>query len=267
MGYSGGLHNPAVNAHGVLLSSVREFERLQAEAEKERRETAALQHGIDAANLSDHDKRFAQETALLDAVVVGSLKQHFGGSPSFDDAASGRFGAEPKRLANRLIEMIQTMPEGIDPEGFPLPEVDPGIVSYFADIMAEELQERLAPNSDRSNTAASIIDPVGNDEAFLADIDRAQSPHDFLSETRLHEANRTFQETLARLTGESPNEREARIENEQVRQREMNSGDPTPDKPWPLDAETGLPADSFAATFGPAGREEGQGKWITNAKA
>ncbi len=116
--------------------------------------------------------------------------------------------------------------------------------------MAEELHGRLMPNSDRSNTTASIADPQGNDEAFLADFDRAQSPHDFLSETRLHEANRTMQETLSRLTGESPNEREDRVESEQMRQREMNAGDHAHDKEWFLNAE-GLPADPFTATFGP----------------
>ena len=259
--------NPATNSQGVLMSSVRKFERLQAEAEKERQEKIALQYGVDAATIPAHNARFDEETRLLDSVVVGPLKQHFGGADSFDAAASGRFGAEPKRLANRLIEMIQTMPEGIDAEGYPLPESDPGIVEYFSNVLAEELQGRLMPNSDRSNVPASINDPTGSDAAYQSDIDRAQSPHDLFSETRLHEANRTFQETLSRLTGESPNEREARIEDEQVRQREMNSGDPASDTAWPLDAETGLPADSFAATFGPAGSEEGQGKWITKAKA
>ncbi len=250
MGYSGGLHNPAVNAHGVLRTSVQKFERLKAEEEKERQEKIALQYGVDAATIPAHNARFDEETRLLDSVVVGPLKQHFGGADSFDAAASGRFGAEPKRLANRLLGMIQTMPEGIDAEGYPLPETDAGVIEYFSDMMAEELGGRLAPNSDRSNTPASIVDPQGNDEAFLADIDRAQSPHDLLSETRLHEANRTFQETLARLTGESPAERETRIDAEAVRQREMNAGDPAPDKEWPLNAE-GLPADPFTASFGP----------------
>ena len=251
MGYSGGLHNPAVNAHGVLRTSVQKFERLKAEEEKERQEKIALQYGIDAATIPAHNERFDIETKLLDAAITSpKLRRHFGGADSFDAAASGRFGAEPKRLANQLIQMIQSLPEGVDDEGYALPETDPEIVAYFADVMEEELGRRTIPNSDRSNTPASLNDPEGNDQAFLSDFDFGKSPHDFDSATRSHEAATTFAETLARLTGEAPAEREARIESEQVRQRELSSGDRAAETEWPLTAE-GLPADPFTAAFGP----------------
>lgn len=248
MGYFSG-SNPKTNASGVLMSSVEKYQRLMAE-EQERREKAALQIGVDEANLSRHNERFDQETKLLDAAVVGTLKRHFGGADGIDAAVSGRFGVQPKRLAIRLIEMLQSISEGVDDEGYALPETDPEIVAYFADVMEEELGRRTIPNSDRSNTSASLNDPEGNDQAFLSDFEFGKSPHDFDSSTRSHEAATTFAETLARLTGEAPAEREARIENEQVRQRELSSGDRAAEKEWLLDPETGLPTDSFSATFG-----------------
>lgn len=169
MGYFDG-SNPATNSQGVLMSSVREFELLQAEAEKERAEMAALQIGVDEANTTAHNERFDIETKLLNAAVVGPLKRHFGGADGIDSALSGRFGVQPKRLANRLIDMLQSISEGVDDEGYALPETDPEIVAYFADVMEEDLSGRLIPNATRSNTPASFNDPVANDEAYLRDI-------------------------------------------------------------------------------------------------